>query len=205
VRMPDCVAALRFTEHTAHAVARSRTKYHRCPRSSLRSCACRFSRIAASMRVRPTCSRIGVTISVQTMKGDPLCHVRIQLISHHANRLEHLGDSVVGLLTTEMILERFPGLRCGPATVCSAAAYMMSAHSCPHLQKIKSLCVGNPTLAAMCVFKPVGSSNSLTSFCSAVRYHLPDRLRVHPAQMLILRASANVQGQSACLWNHPFR
>ncbi|KAH7105615.1 ribonuclease III domain-containing protein [Auriculariales sp. MPI-PUGE-AT-0066] len=89
---------------------------------------------------------------------------RLDDLSPDNERLEHLGDSVVGILTTEMILERFPGIRCGPAT------------------KIKSLCVGNPTLAAI-----------------AARYHLPDRLRVHHAQALILRASQNIQGAHTSL------
>ncbi|OCH96019.1 ribonuclease III [Obba rivulosa] len=42
--------------------------------------------------------------------------------------------------------------------------------------KIRALIVGNPTLASI-----------------SVKYRLPDRLRMHPAQTMTLRASANIQ------------
>jgi len=48
--------------------------------------------------------------------------------------LEHLGDSVVSLITTELIQETWPGLRVGPAT------------------KIRSRVVGNATLAAISLY-----------------------------------------------------
>lgn len=73
-------------------------------------------------------------------------------------RLEHLGDSVLSLAVTDLMLRLFPGLRVGPST------------------KTRALIVGNLTLADI-----------------SVRYRLPDRLRLHPAQAITLRASTNVQ------------
>ncbi|EJD53653.1 ribonuclease III [Auricularia subglabra TFB-10046 SS5] len=82
-------------------------------------------------------------------------------LSPDNERLEHLGDSVVGILVTELILELYPGIRVGPAT------------------KIRSLVVGNPTLAAI-----------------SARYSLPDRLRVHSAQAITLRSSPHIQADT---------
>lgn len=33
-------------------------------------------------------------------------------------RYEHLGDTVLGLVVTELLLEMYPNLRVGPSTVC---------------------------------------------------------------------------------------
>lgn len=33
------------------------------------------------------------------------------------NRFEHLGDTVLGFVVTALMLEMYPGLRVGPATV----------------------------------------------------------------------------------------
>lgn len=73
-------------------------------------------------------------------------------------RLEHLGDSVLSLAVTDLMLKLFPGLRVGPST------------------KTRALIVGNITLADI-----------------SLKYRLPDRLRLHPAQAITLRASTNVQ------------
>lgn len=72
--------------------------------------------------------------------------------------LEHLGDSVLGLVVTELLRDKFPYLRVGPNA------------------KIRALIVGNTTLASI-----------------SLHYRLPDRLRMHPAQVITLKASVNVQ------------
>ncbi|KAF8511252.1 ribonuclease III, partial [Hysterangium stoloniferum] len=74
-------------------------------------------------------------------------------------KLEHLGDSVLGLCVTTLIRDMYPHIRVGPAT------------------KIRSIVVGNPTLASI-----------------AVRYQMHKILRLHPSQAITLRASANIQG-----------
>ncbi|TFK28930.1 ribonuclease III [Coprinopsis marcescibilis] len=79
-------------------------------------------------------------------------------LSPDNERYEHLGDTVVGLIVTNLILDMFPGLRVGPST------------------KIRSLVVGNTNLAEI-----------------SKRYRLPDRLRLHHAQAITLRASTNIQ------------
>jgi len=73
-------------------------------------------------------------------------------------KYEHLGDSVLSMVVTELINEIYPYIRVGPST------------------KIRSLVVGNPTLASV-----------------SVHYNLPENLRMHPAQAITLRHSQNVQ------------
>ncbi|KAF9649367.1 ribonuclease III [Thelephora ganbajun] len=72
--------------------------------------------------------------------------------------LEHLGDSVLGLVVTDLLRDTFPYLRVGPNA------------------KIRALVVGNSNLASI-----------------SLRYRLPDQLRMHPAQVITLKASLNVQ------------
>lgn len=73
-------------------------------------------------------------------------------------KYEHLGDTVLGLAVTSLMLEMYPCLRVGPST------------------KIRALIVGNYTLAEI-----------------SLKYKLPDRLRLHPAQAITLRASTHIQ------------
>ncbi|KAG5648801.1 hypothetical protein DXG03_000150 [Asterophora parasitica] len=73
-------------------------------------------------------------------------------------KFEHLGDAVLGLSVTSLLMQMYPGLRVGPST------------------KIRALIVGNATLAEI-----------------SLKYKLPDRLRLHPAQAITLRASTHVQ------------
>lgn len=73
-------------------------------------------------------------------------------------KFEHLGDTVLNLIVTCIILENYPHLRVGPST------------------KLRSLVVSNPTLADI-----------------SRRYDLPRHLRLHPAQVVTLRTSLNVQ------------
>ncbi|KZT71545.1 ribonuclease III [Daedalea quercina L-15889] len=73
-------------------------------------------------------------------------------------KYEHLGDSVLSMVVTELINDIYPYIRVGPST------------------KIRSLVVGNPTLASI-----------------SVHYGLPEDLRMHPAQAITLRHSQNVQ------------
>ncbi|KAH6914671.1 hypothetical protein BKA70DRAFT_1256728 [Coprinopsis sp. MPI-PUGE-AT-0042] len=79
-------------------------------------------------------------------------------LSPDNERYEHLGDTVLGLVVTNLMFDMFPGLRVGPST------------------KIRSLVVGNFTLADI-----------------SKRYKLPDRLWLHSAQAVTLRASTNIQ------------
>jgi len=72
--------------------------------------------------------------------------------------LEHLGDSVLGLVVTDLLRDTFPYLRVGPNA------------------KIRALVVGNSNLATI-----------------SLKYHLPDQLRMHPAQVITLKASLHVQ------------
>lgn len=72
--------------------------------------------------------------------------------------LEHLGDTVLNLIVTDLIRSDYPYLRVGPST------------------KVRALVVGNPTLASI-----------------SVRYQLPERLLMHPAQAITLKASTNIQ------------
>ncbi|KAF8897912.1 ribonuclease III domain-containing protein, partial [Infundibulicybe gibba] len=74
-------------------------------------------------------------------------------------KYEHLGDTVLGLVVTSLMLEMYPGLRVGPST------------------KIRALIVGM----------------QLWPKCESLRYKLPDRLRLHSAQAVTLRASTNIQ------------
>ncbi|KAJ3740946.1 ribonuclease III domain-containing protein [Lentinula detonsa] len=77
-------------------------------------------------------------------------------------KLEHLGDAVIAIVVTTLMIEMFPNLRVGPST------------------KIRALVVNNATLADI-----------------AVKYNLPNDLRLHPAQAVALKASPNVQGNSS--------
>jgi len=72
--------------------------------------------------------------------------------------LEHLGDSVLGLVVTDLLRDTFPYLRVGPNA------------------KIRARVVGNANLASI-----------------SLNYRLPDRLRMHPAQVITLKASLHVQ------------
>ncbi|KAF9480724.1 ribonuclease III [Pholiota conissans] len=79
-------------------------------------------------------------------------------LSPDNEKYEHLGDTVLGLVITSLLIDMFPGLRVGPST------------------KIRAMIVGNPTLAEI-----------------SVKYRLPDRLRLHPAQAITLRASTSIR------------
>lgn len=75
-----------------------------------------------------------------------------------AGRYEHLGDTVLGLAVTSLMLEMYPCLRVGPSTVRSptpAASTAIRAVNLPPsnylFQKIRALIVGNYTLAEMWV------------------------------------------------------
>ncbi|KAG7447587.1 ribonuclease III [Guyanagaster necrorhizus] len=95
-------------------------------------------------------------------------------LSPDNEKLEHLGDTVLGLVVTRLMLDMYPGLRVGPST------------------KIRALIVGNATLADMYVI-PLISDACDDVWRSSLKYKLPDKLRLHPAQALTLRASTNVQ------------
>ncbi|KAF8204606.1 ribonuclease III domain-containing protein [Pholiota molesta] len=79
-------------------------------------------------------------------------------LSPDNEKYEHLGDTVLGLVITSLLIDMFPGLRVGPST------------------KIRAMIVGNPTLAEI-----------------SVKYRLPERLRLHPAQAITLRASTSIR------------
>ncbi|KAJ3755256.1 ribonuclease III [Lentinula raphanica] len=80
-------------------------------------------------------------------------------------KLEHLGDSVLSLVVTNLLNEMFPNVRVGPSTELKDGS-----------KKMRALVVNNATLANI-----------------AVRYNLPNDLRVHHAQAVALKASPNVQ------------
>jgi len=73
-------------------------------------------------------------------------------------KYEHLGDTVLGMTITHLLMKLFPYIRVGPST------------------KIRSMIVGNFTLAEI-----------------SLKYKLPDRLRLHPAQAITLRTSIHIQ------------
>jgi len=73
-------------------------------------------------------------------------------------KYEHLGDTVLGMTVTHLLMNLFPGIRVGPST------------------KIRSMIVGNPTLAEI-----------------SVKYRLTEYLRLHPAQAITLRTSTHIQ------------
>lgn len=79
-------------------------------------------------------------------------------LSPDNERFEHLGDTVLGLIVTALMMDMYPGLHVGPAT------------------KIRSMIVRNTTLAEI--------SRS---------YRLHERLLLHPAQEVTLRASVHIQ------------
>jgi len=105
-------------------------------------------------------------------------HVRLQVFTHRSfyarqthmfedlpddpsldnEMLEHLGDSVLGLIVTDLLRELYPYLRVGA------------------FAKIRALVVGNTNLASI-----------------SLHYRLPDRLRMHPAQVIPLKASMHIQ------------
>jgi ribonuclease-3 len=94
-------------------------------------------------------------------------------------RYEHLGDTVLGLVVTSLLLEMYPNLRVGPSTV--RRFFLNDAKDACllyHFQKIRALIVGNSTLADI-----------------SRMYDLPARLHLHPAQAITLRASVNIQGK----------
>ncbi|KIK29163.1 hypothetical protein PISMIDRAFT_89551 [Pisolithus microcarpus 441] len=73
-------------------------------------------------------------------------------------KFEHLGDAVLCLVVTKILMENYPLLHVGPST------------------KLRSLVVGNATLANI-----------------SCQYGLHQRLRLHAAQEVTLRASLNIQ------------
>lgn len=95
-------------------------------------------------------------------------------------RYEHLGDTVLGLVVTSLLLEMYPNLRVGPSTVrrFSSSTHAKDAYLLCRFQKIRALIVGNSTLADI-----------------SRMYDLPARLHLHPAQAITLRASVNIQGK----------
>ncbi|KAH0840165.1 ribonuclease III [Lanmaoa asiatica] len=94
-------------------------------------------------------------------------------------KFEHLGDTVLGLIVTGLLLNMYPGLRVGPATVRAIFPNWHRPYPSFTVQKVRALIVGNTTLAAI-----------------SRRYKLPAQLRLHPAQAITLRASVNIQGMS---------
>ncbi|KAF8806217.1 ribonuclease III [Phlegmacium glaucopus] len=96
-------------------------------------------------------------------------------------KYEHLGDTVLGMTVTHLLMKHFPSIRVGPST------------------KIRSLIVGNPNLAEMLVFflvlkHPTVVLEHFTTYLPrSLKYKLPDSLRLHPAQAITLRTSARVQ------------
>ncbi|KAJ4472927.1 ribonuclease III domain-containing protein [Lentinula edodes] len=89
-------------------------------------------------------------------------------------KLEHVGDTVLSLVVTTLMNEMYPTLRVGPSTVIIFSSF--STQGLISFQKMRALIVNNATLANI-----------------AVRYNLPNDLRLHPAQAVALKASANVQ------------
>ncbi|KIO12510.1 hypothetical protein M404DRAFT_123522 [Pisolithus tinctorius Marx 270] len=73
-------------------------------------------------------------------------------------KYEHLGDTVLSLVVTKILVDDYPLLRVGPST------------------KLRALVVGNATLANI-----------------SCQYGLHQRLRLHTAQEVTLRASLNIQ------------
>ena len=67
------------------------------------------------------------------------------------------------------------------------------------LQKIRSMIVGNPNLAEMYGVFPCSQTSScllclLHNLPRSLKYKLPDKLRLHPAQAITLRTSTHIQG-----------
>ncbi|KAK2465951.1 hypothetical protein APHAL10511_001592 [Amanita phalloides] len=79
-------------------------------------------------------------------------------LSPDNERFEYLGDTILALVVTTLIMDMYPGLHVGPLT------------------KIRAMIVGNTTLAEI-----------------SRRYKLHDRLLLHSAQAVTLRASFNIQ------------
>lgn len=84
------------------------------------------------------------------------CRRFTSIILAHAcisDRFEHLGDTVLGLSVTRMMMDIYPGLRVGPSTVsiCINSFPMISSadRNAGHVQKIRAMVVGNSTLAEM--------------------------------------------------------
>jgi ribonuclease III len=123
--------------------------------------------------------------------------VLTSLLVHH--RLEHLGDSVLTMVVTDLLRDVYPNVRVGPSTV-RRSLHRDLSHSASDrlLQKIRALVVGNSTLAVMYVGLPLLrtliSSCCLATTNRSVLYKLPDHLITHPAQAITLRASTNIQG-----------
>ncbi|KAG6856785.1 hypothetical protein H0H87_000753 [Tephrocybe sp. NHM501043] len=79
-------------------------------------------------------------------------------------KFEHLGDAVLGLCVTNLLMQMYPGLHVGPSTVSAQSLYGMphqhpairgcldtvrTINNTPSSQKIRALIVGNATLADM--------------------------------------------------------
>ena len=63
-------------------------------------------------------SRIIRSIQVRITKGMPLI-AHQNFINFFVIRYEHLGDTVLGMAVTHLLMKLFPCIRVGPSTVCA--------------------------------------------------------------------------------------
>jgi dsRNA-specific ribonuclease len=57
--------------------------------------------------------------------------------SDFSNRYEHLGDTVLGLVVTDLLIDMYPCLRVGPSTV-SRSSFILPILSCNIISSIEN-------------------------------------------------------------------
>ena len=103
--------------------------------------------------------------------------------------IEHLGDSVLGLVVTDLLRDTFPFLRVGPTTVFACALPSRHAHRRPGHRKFDRRSLGIPTWRPCKIVPHLLPARvpHLGPVCSrrSLRYRLHDKLRMHPSQVVV--------------------
>lgn len=94
----------------------------------------------------------------------------------HYEKLEHVGDSILGMIVTTWLQETKPNLTCGTASVSSLTGQWSLPNKLIWAQKLKSHLVSNATLSHL-----------------SGLYNLPARLKGDPHQLPVLRAQTDVR------------
>lgn len=89
----------------------------------------------------------------------------------HYEKLEHVGDSILGMIVTTWLHELRPGLTCGSATVSKLIPYLEA-----DMQKLKAHLVSNATLSHI-----------------SGMYNFPQRLNGDPRLLPLLRVQTDVR------------
>ena len=130
-----------------------------------------------------------------------ICDTESRKLKYAAYSLEHLGDSVVSLIVTQLIYETWPGLRVGPATVRTAICILVQYWR-TYVQKENkvALCRKCDPRRHVCLLDFLFLSAKAWIYPYRSQYYdLPRWLRIHPSQSRSLKDSQKVQGMSTRL------